>query len=248
MTMTPGARKFALTAHVTSSVGWLGSVAGFLALAIAGLTSQDAQMVRAAYLATELITWFVIVPLAFASLLTGLVVALGTQWGLFRHYWVLIKFVLTILATFLLLLHTRPIGLLADVARETTLSGADVRRLQIQLVGDAGAALLALLVNVTLSIYKPRGVTPYEWRKQHERRTVSPSIPTPLSGDPRITGETRMADVSSSDSNSETGYDIRSTPRWVKVFGIIVIVVVLLFRFGIRPAAMVHEPARGRFP
>lgn len=68
MTMTPRLRKFALTAHVTSSVGWLGAVAGFLALAVAGLTSQDAQMVGAAYLTMELTTWFVIVPLSLASL------------------------------------------------------------------------------------------------------------------------------------------------------------------------------------
>ena len=68
MTMTPRLRQFALTAPVTSSVGSLGAVAGFLALAVAGLTSQDAQIVRAAYLATELITWFVIVPLSLASL------------------------------------------------------------------------------------------------------------------------------------------------------------------------------------
>jgi hypothetical protein len=38
MAMTPRLRKFALTAHVTSSVGWLGAVAAFLALAVAGLT------------------------------------------------------------------------------------------------------------------------------------------------------------------------------------------------------------------
>jgi hypothetical protein len=178
MTMTPALRKLALTAHVTSSVGWLGAVGGFLALAIAGLTSEDAQLVQSTYLATELITWVVIVPLAFATLLTGLVMSLGTEWGLFRHYWVLVKFVLTVLATFLLLLHTRPIGILAAIARETTLSTADVGRLQIQLVGDAGAALLALLVNVTLSVYKPRGMTPYGWRKQRERRSERDKTPT----------------------------------------------------------------------
>jgi hypothetical protein len=172
--LTPRLRKLALTAHVTASVGWLGAVAGFLALALAGLTSRDAQMVRAAYLATDVITWFVIVPLAFGSLLTGLVVSLGTQWGLFRHYWVLVKFMLTILATVLLLLHTQPIGLLAGVARETTtLFGADVRRMQIQLVGDAIAALLALLVNVTLSVYKPQGLTAYGRRKLVEHPTGS---------------------------------------------------------------------------
>src|SRR2546425_2839414 len=165
MTMTPRLRTLALTAHVTSSVSWLGSVAAFFALAVAGLTSHDTQMVRGAYVATELITWFVIVPLAFGSLLTGLVVSLGSSWGLFRHYWVLVKFMLTILATALLLLHTQPIGILAAVARETA-SFSDFRRLQIQLVGDAGAALLVLLVNVTLSVYKPQGMTAYGRRKQ----------------------------------------------------------------------------------
>ena len=53
MMMTPHFRKFALTAHVTSSVGWLGTVAGFMALAVAGLAGQDTQMVRAAYLAMK---------------------------------------------------------------------------------------------------------------------------------------------------------------------------------------------------
>ncbi len=70
--MKPRLRKLGVTAHVTFSVGWLGADAGFLALAIAGLISQDAQMVRAAYLAMDVIGWFVIVPFSFAALLTGL--------------------------------------------------------------------------------------------------------------------------------------------------------------------------------
>ncbi|MCA1611082.1 MAG: hypothetical protein ABR610_08630 [Thermoanaerobaculia bacterium] len=168
MTMTPRLRKFALTAHVTSSVGWLGAVAGFLALAVAGLASQDAQRVRAAYLAMELIGWLVIVPLSVASLLTGLIQALGTTWGLFRHYWVLIKLLITILATVLLVVHMRPTSYVAGVAARMTLSGADLRGLRIQLVADAGAALLVLLVATTLSVYKPRGLTRYG-RRQYER-------------------------------------------------------------------------------
>ncbi len=165
MTMTPGLRKFALTAHVTSSVGWLGAVAGFLALAVAGLTSQDAQMVRAAYLAMELTAWFVIVPLAFASLLTGLVQSLGTTWGLFRHYWVLAKLLLTVLATIVLLLQMESISYIAGVAAETTLSSADLREARISLVAHAGGGLLVLLVPATLSVYKPRGMTRYGRRK-----------------------------------------------------------------------------------
>jgi hypothetical protein len=175
--MPPAVRKLALTAHVTCSVGWLGSVAAFLALAVVGLTSQDAQMVRGAYLAAEATTWLVIVPLAFASLLTGLVESLGTEWGLFRHYWVLFKLLINVFATILLLVHTHPIGVLAGVARQATPAGAELGRLQVQLVADATAALLVLLVAITLAVYKPRGLTPYGWRKQRERRAALAPVP-----------------------------------------------------------------------
>ena len=169
MTMAPGLRKFALTLHVTSSVGWLGAVAGFLALAVAGLTSQSPQLVRAAYIAMDLTAWFVIVPLSLASLLTGLVQSLGTAWGLLRHYWILSKLLLAILATVVLLVHMQPISYMASVAAETTLSSADLRQLRIQLVADAGAALLVLLVATALSVYKPRGMTPYGWRRRDKQ-------------------------------------------------------------------------------
>ena len=161
MTMPPYLRKLMLTAHVTSSIGWLGAVASFLALAVAGLTSQDAQIVRAAYLAMQLTAWFVIVPLSFASPLTGIVQSLGTTWGLFRHYWVLIKFLITIPSTIVLLLHMQPIGRVARVAAETTLSSADLGGMRIQLVAAAAAALFVLLLATTLSVYKPRGITPH---------------------------------------------------------------------------------------
>ena len=114
--MKPGLRKLVLTCHVVASVGWLGAVAAFFALALAGLTSADEQLVRAAYLGADLTTRFVILPLAMSSLLIGTVQALATTWGLFRHYWVLIKLILTVLAIVLLLVHVQPIGYMADVA------------------------------------------------------------------------------------------------------------------------------------
>jgi len=173
MTMTPRLRKFALTAHVTFAVGWIGAVAAFLALAIAGLTSQDAQMVRAAYLAMEVIARFVIVPLSFAPLLTGPVLSLGTPWGLFRHYWILAKLLITILSTIIMQVHMQPISLLAGAAAKTTVFSADLHGMQVQMVVASAAALLALLVATTLAVYKPRGMTAYGWRKQHEQRRVS---------------------------------------------------------------------------
>jgi hypothetical protein len=178
MTMTPGLRKFALIVHLTSSIGWIGAVVAYLALGVSAVTSQDAQMVRAAWIAMDLTGWFVIVPLALGALLTGLVISLGTPWGLFRHYWVVISLVLTVFSTVVLLLHMPTVSALADVARAA--DGADPSagsgRALGGLGGDlfhAGGGLLVLLVVTVLNVYKPRGMTPYGWRKQHEERKVS---------------------------------------------------------------------------
>lgn len=169
--MARGVRRFALTVHVTASVGWFGAVAAFLALAVAGLTSPDPQLVRGAYLAMALTGWAVIVPLALASLLTGLVSSLGTAWGLVRHWWVVAKLVITVPATILLLVHMQPINYVADVAAQTTLTSADHAQLRIQFVAQAVAALVVLLTATILSVYKPRGRT--RWgRRAHIRRVA----------------------------------------------------------------------------
>ena len=174
--MTPGLRKFVRMLHITFTVGWLGAVAGFFALALAGLNSQDVQMVSAAYLAMKLITWYVIVPFSFIPLLlTGPLLSLGTPWGLFRHYWIIAKFLINVLSTLILVVHLQPINYLSRVAVEATLSNAD-RSIQIQMVIASGVAVVALLVAIALAVYKPRGMTPYGWRKQYEERTESPGV------------------------------------------------------------------------
>jgi hypothetical protein len=170
MIMGPRLRKFTLTAHVTSSVGWLGAVAAFLALAVVGLTSPDAQTVRGAYLVMEPAAWFILVPLAVASLLTGLVQSLATTWGLFRHYWVLFKLLINVFATVILLAYMETFSSMADLAADPTADVATVRNSSPAL--HAGAALLLLLAATTLAVYKPRGVTPYGQRKQRDQRTA----------------------------------------------------------------------------
>jgi hypothetical protein len=162
--MTPRVRKLALTAHVSASVGWLGAVAGFLALSVVGLTSGDAETVRGTYLVMEPAAWFVLVPLAFASFLTGLVQALGTTWGLFRHYWVLFKLLINVVATLVLLTYMETFRLMADVAADPSADLSAVRNASPTL--HAGAALIFLLAATTLAIYKPRGLTRYGRRKQ----------------------------------------------------------------------------------
>jgi len=155
---------------VVSSVGWLGAVAVFLALAIAGLTEQEAQAVRAVYLAMDSIGWYVLIPLSLASLVTGLVQSLAGKWGLFRHYWVVMKLTINVVATTVLLLYMQTLSNLAEVASETGGSAGGLRSASPVL--HAAAALLLLLVATILSVYKPPGMTRYGQRRQNQRRAA----------------------------------------------------------------------------
>ncbi|HEX8598632.1 MAG TPA: DUF2269 domain-containing protein [Chloroflexia bacterium] len=169
MIMPPGLRKFALSIHLTASVGWIGAVAAYIALDVTTAASQDAQTVRAAYLGMELIARYVIVPLALASLLTGVVMSVGTRWGLFRHYWVLISLLLTVLATVVLLAETQTISYYAHRAADPATPGDELRTLGSTLVHSIGGTVL-LLVILVLNVYKPQGLTRYGWRKQQEQQ------------------------------------------------------------------------------
>lgn len=157
MTLSPFYRKLFLTIHITFSVGWLGAVVVFLALALTGLNSQDSELARASLLAMELSAWFVIVPFCLLSLFSGVVQAVGTKWGLFKHYWIVVKLFLTVVSTLLLLLHMQPIGYLANVASQTAFSSSQYSAEIINIISKTGAAILALLVITTISIYKPWG-------------------------------------------------------------------------------------------
>lgn len=173
MQMTPRVRKFALLAHITFSVGWFGAVIPYLALAIAGLFSRDPQMVRAACLSMELIGWFVLVPLSFAALASGLVQSLGTPWGLLRHWWILVKFLLTIVATLVLLRHMEAVSSVSRMAAVTTTFDAVFRAQQIQLLVHPTGGLLVLLAAMILSVFKPWGLTPYGRRRASQTELSS---------------------------------------------------------------------------
>jgi hypothetical protein len=214
--MTTCLRKFALTAHITFSVGWLGAVVAYLAVAIACLVSQDAQMVRSGYSMMELTGWFVIVPLGLAALLTGLVQSLGTDWGLFRYYWIVVKFALTVGAVTILLLHipavSRKSGVQAEVGRK---SGVEAE------VVHAGGGLLVLLATTTLSVYKPWGRTRYGRRKQLERRGI-----------PRGMLESASPTLSDPDNKPTSGGLPIGFKIFLAVVGVFVAVFVLLHLSG----------------
>jgi hypothetical protein len=153
-------RKAALLAHVASSVGWLGAVAAFLALAVTGYVTPDQGVMRAAYTVMEVLGWTALVPLSLLTLLTGVLQGLGTSWGIVKHYWVLMKLLITTVSTAILLLYMRTLSALADAAAQGTTGGGTAGILpNFSPILHSGAALIVLLTALGLSTYKPRGLT-----------------------------------------------------------------------------------------
>ncbi len=165
--MSPAVRKFVLAAHLSVSVGWIGALLAYLGLGVAASSSGDTQTIRAAWIAMEIIGWYVIVPLAVASLITGIGIALGTRWGLLRHYWVIFSLALTSFSVAVLVFHMPAVSSKADVARD-----ADQGHLE-SLGGDLAHPSIGLVVLIgilVLNLYKPRGLTRYGRRKLDEQR------------------------------------------------------------------------------
>jgi hypothetical protein len=156
---------------------------------------------------------YAIAPFCLASLLTGLVMSLGTEWGLFRRYWGMANSLLTMIPTFVLFGFIQTLGYIGALAADTTMPIDELHKLSWSLALHSGGGWLVLLAATLLSIYKPWGMTPHRLRKRREKREVL------------------LADLP---SHSETGIEIilRSnsrTPLWVLVIGSLAIVMTLPF-------------------
>jgi hypothetical protein len=114
----------------------------------------------------ELIGWYVIVPFCLTSLVTGLVVSLSTPWGLFRHYWVLVKSLITLVAALILFGFTQTLTSLGDLAADPTSSMSQLGHLKQSPVLHSGGGLLARFAATVLAVYKPWGMIPYGRRKR----------------------------------------------------------------------------------
>ena len=208
MPMNSRVRRITLTTHVTSSVGWLGAALVFLALAVVAVTSDDQFAVRGAYLTMEPAAWLVLVPLAHVSLLSGIALSLGTAWGLFRHYWVVGKLLITVFATVILLVYMSTFRQMAGIAADPTAELAVIKNPSP--IVHAALAFLLLLVATVLGVYKPAGLTAYGRRTLQEQRLVEPS---------------RVRRQASKGAGADSGAD----RRWMYLAGITALALGLLF-------------------
>ena len=206
--MTPALRKLTFTTHITSSLGWVGAVIAFLALGVIALTSPDERVVRGTYLVMAPAAWFVLVPLAHASLLTGVALSLGTTWGLFRHYWVVLKLGITVFCTVILLIYMSTFRQMAGLAADPVVDLALVRNASP--IVHATLALILLLIAAVLGVYKPFGMTVYGRRKQDGRRETVV-----------VSGQVSAI--------ANSALDASGTQRWMYLSVIVAIGIMLLF-------------------
>ncbi len=149
------ARRVSLVVHVVASAGWLGLSLGLLALGVTAATTASPVAVEAGVRAMKLFADWLLLPLAFLTLVSGVVLALGTPWGLARHRWVFTKFWLTLATTTATVFALRP-GVNAAVT-EVAAGGT---------LPDAGDVLFGPVVSLSayffmtvISLLKPWGLT-----------------------------------------------------------------------------------------
>lgn len=177
MKLRPAPRRLLLAVHLICSVGWIGAVCAYLVLAFAVLTSANRETMRAAWVGMNLIGWYALVPLAILSLLTGVLLALTSRWGLLRHYWVVISLVGTAALTAVLVLHMPDVARQAEMARRANPAHLETMGSDIP---HALTGLVLLVGILVINIYKPRGLTRYGWRRERAARTPTATRANPM--------------------------------------------------------------------
>ncbi|WP_435840304.1 DUF2269 domain-containing protein [Streptomyces chartreusis] len=149
------ARRAALVVHVVASASWVGLTLGLLALGITAAGTGSAVTVEASVRAMKLFADWLLLPVAFLTLVSGLVLSLGTQWGLARHRWVYVKFWLTLATTTATVFALRP-GVNSAVAAVT--AGGPLPDAGDVMMGPI-VSLSAYLFMTVISVLKPWGLT-----------------------------------------------------------------------------------------
>jgi hypothetical protein len=145
------ARAALLTIHVAVSVGWLGLDGALVALEVTSLTSGDPTVQGGIAAAMGALASWVLIPVVFTSLVSGLVLALSTPWGLVRHWWVLAKCGIAVTLT--------AAGLALMLPRLDQVVTGDGEPAQLQMLLARSLALVLLLAATGLSVIKPWGKT-----------------------------------------------------------------------------------------
>ena len=156
--LTRRQRHAVLVLHIVSAVGWIGVDLALLPLVLTGLTTDDGRAAAAAFGAVAILVPWTVPALSVLIVTTGVLLGVGTKWGLVRYWWVGVKLVLSLILTALVFVSLLPAVSAINVPAAT--SGDQVRAA----LGDPTMFLyppvvsaLTLLAAVVISVTKPWG-------------------------------------------------------------------------------------------
>ncbi|UYM07601.1 hypothetical protein [Solicola gregarius] len=153
-------RKTVLVTHIVSAAAWIGIDVVVALLTVTSFLTDDAQTQAVAYRALGLVAVWPMLVAGLACLTSGLLLGLGTKYGLLRYWWVAIKLCLNVVLTTLVLVALRPgVDDLAEYGR-ATLAGESAAPVDTsQMAFPPAVSLTALTIAVVLSVFKPWGRT-----------------------------------------------------------------------------------------
>ena len=150
-------RKGVLVVHIVSAGAWIGIDVVMGVLIFTALLSADDNTRALCYRALEL---FAVWPLSAAGLFclaSGLVLGIGTKWGLVRYWWVAIKLALNIMLTTLVLVALRP-GVMEAAEQGRRFAAGESASLAVgDLIFPPIVSPTALLIAFVLAVFKPWG-------------------------------------------------------------------------------------------
>ena len=151
--MTASRRNIAVTVHVVAALALLGVSTVVLVAGLQAATRDDARDAHAVYSLLRLLTFSLDLPLAAITLLSGVLLALTSRWGLFRHWWVIAKLAIYGATLIIgLVLISPSLDTMIDVteAGNTGESGA-----RSTLIVAAGVQAVILAAAAALGVFKP---------------------------------------------------------------------------------------------
>lgn len=163
--LTPPARKAVMVLHAICGIGWMGVDIAVFILLMTARTTTDSALVVSGFNAIRMIVPIAVPPLSLGMLATGLLLGLGTRWGLLRYWWVLVKLVLALIMVVLVFLSLVP-GVNSIAVLSTTGVSADALRAGLgsisdQLLYPPVVSFAMLGTAAILSIFKPWRRTPW---------------------------------------------------------------------------------------
>ena len=150
-------RKGILVVHIVSADAWIGIDAVMGVVVFTALLAEDDNTRALCYRALELFAVWPLLTTGLVCLASGVVLGLGTKYGLVRYWWVAIKLVLNIVLTALVLVALRPeVTKAAEQGRQ--FAAGETASLTVgDLIFPPIVSPTALLIAVVLAVFKPWG-------------------------------------------------------------------------------------------